>query len=61
MVCSPELHLAPECCNLVSCDNTERRPVLRGRLGSVGKGQSRLFDGQAGDPALWHALLQALK
>ena len=42
-VCRPELHLAPECCNEVSCDDTGRRPVFRGRLIWVGKGQSCLF------------------
>ena len=44
VVCRPELNLAPECCDAVSCDDTGRRPVLRGRLGGVRKGQSRLFD-----------------
>ena len=61
MVCYPELHLAPECSDEVSCDDTRRRPVLRGRLYWVWKGQSRLFGWQAGDPSLWYAISQSLK
>ena len=42
--CRPELHLAPECRNEMSCDDTGRHPVLRRRMSWIEKGQSRLFD-----------------
>ena len=57
----PELHLAPEYCDKVSFDDTGRLSVLRGRLGWFRKGQSRLFDWQAGDPSHRYAVAQSLK
>ena len=45
----------------MSCDDTGRRPVLSCRLGWVMKGQSRLFDWQAGDPSLWYVVTQYLE
>ena len=52
VVCRPELHLDPDCCNEVSCNDIGRRPVFMGRLSWVWKGQYRLFYWQAGDPYL---------
>ena len=57
VVFRPELHLAPECFNEVSCDDTGRRPVLRGCKCWVRKVQSRLFHWQTGDLSLWCYLL----
>ena len=50
MVLHTELLLAPECCDKMSCDDTGRRPVLRGRHFWVWEGQTRLFHWQASDP-----------
>ena len=50
--CCPELHLAPEFCNEVSCDDTGRRPFLRACLSWVRKGLPCLFYWHSGDPYL---------
>ena len=61
VVSHPEPHLDSECCNEVFCDDTGRRPVLRSYLSGFRKGQSCLFDCQAGEPALRCAITQSLK
>ena len=48
MVGRPKCGLAPEIRGEVSCDDTGRRPVLRGRKYRIRYGQPRLFHRQAG-------------
>ena len=59
MVCRPELLLAPECCNKMSCDDIGLRPVLRGFLCRVWEVQNRLIHWQAGDPMTRDSFLYA--
>ena len=61
MVRRLKLLLAHECSNEVSCDDTGRRPVLRGRFRQIREGQARLFSRQVCDPSLWCPLFQALE
>ena len=51
LVRRPELHLYPKRFDEVSCDDTGHRPVFRGRICWVRKGQSRLLHWQAVDPS----------
>ena len=50
MVFHPELLLAPERYEEVSCDDTGRRPVLRDRIFRIREVQSRLFTGRCVTP-----------
>ena len=61
MVRRPELLLAPDCCDEVSCDETGLRPVLRRRQCRVWEGQTCLFHWQAGDPPPWYYFSYALE
>ena len=61
MVRCPELHLAPDRCNEVSCDDTGCCQVFRGCQGRVWKGQYRLFYWQIDKLSLWCLLSQSLQ
>ena len=61
MIRHHELPLDPERCNEVSCDDTGRRKVLRGRFCWVLEVQARLFHGQTSDSPTWCYLSKALE
>ena len=61
LVCCPELLLALERCDEVTCDDTGRHRVLRGLLFWVRQVQSRLFHLQVGDPLPWCPFSQVME